>query len=67
MNESPREIVLGFIMEYGILTIGAVLLGFIVFCMFDLWPVIQIVGLVIVGILYGWLGATIWRNDFDDD
>lgn len=61
MNESPSQILWRFFTSYGILTIAVVL-----WFLLDWWPTIRTGALILLGIVYGWIGGITWREDFGD-
>lgn len=66
MNESPSQIIWRFFTSYGILTIAAVLIGVALWSLLDWWPTIRTGALILLGIVYGWIGGITWREDFGD-
>lgn len=66
MDETPRQILWRFFISYGLLTIAAILLGVILWFLLECWPAIRTGALILLGIVYGWIGGLIWRDDFGD-
>lgn len=66
MNETPNQIIQKFFIDYGILTIAAVLIGAALWNLLDCWPTIRTGALILLGIVFGWIGGNVWREDFGD-
>lgn len=66
MNETPGQILQKFFIDYGILTIVAVFIGVVLWNLLDYWPTIRTAALILLGIVFGWIGGNVWREDFGD-
>lgn len=65
-DETPSQVLWRFFTIYGILTIAAVLIGVMLWVLLDWWPVISTGALILIGIVYGWIGGLVWRDYFGD-